>query len=140
VAVVAPERFAIEPLATDKGTLPANGFTILPGQRLVLEIRLSSRPAALHGRVLAPDGQPAIGAVVLLQAQDSTLGWRIAGRDTTTTNAQGEYRFDGLPAGSFRVLPTFEYQRPEQVDWSAVAGGASVRLSENDQVEMNLQL
>lgn len=52
--------------------------------------------AALAGRVLGPDGRPAAGARVVLRGSGAA--------DTVArAAADGRYRFDALPSGTFRV-------------------------------------
>ncbi len=139
VTVSAPRTVLVHSFETVERPLAANQFTAMPGSRVFLAALLSSKPASLRGKVLTSDGQPAIGVTVLLSASAKDAQWRLAGRDVVRTDDKGEYQFDGLPPGDFRVLATMDYQRPEQVDWSE-AEGVSVHLEEGESELLNMRL
>lgn len=69
----------------------------------------------LSGRVTDANGAGVVGATVVLRAQEAAG----ATARTTTTDAAGEFRFDGVRAGNYRVLAS-------NAGFSAAAETASV--------------
>ena len=63
---------------------------------LYLALAAPADTSALTGRVLDPAGRPVPGATVIV---DGPMGVR-----TTTTDAEGRFRFDGLAEARYRVL------------------------------------
>lgn len=137
--VSAPRSAIAESLIVSDRPAVVNEFRAMPGETILLDVVITAKPASLRGVATTSDGQPAIGAVVLLHSPDKELRWRIAGRDATYTNDKGEFKLEGLPAGTFRVLATYDYEKPEQVEWSVVES-TSVRLAEGEEAVVNLSL
>jgi len=79
-------------------------LTLRPGDKHEIEMEASSKPASLSGQVLTSDGQPAIGAPVVLNPLDPSLRSLLGGPRTTRTDHQGRYRFDGLPPGDYEAV------------------------------------
>jgi len=102
-------------------------------------IKLSSRPAAIHGVVSGPGQDPAAGAPVYLEAFDPETGRRLADVRVTRTDAHGQYRFRDLAPGVYRILSTFEFEDPDEETMGA-AGARSVTLSEATGSEQALDL
>jgi hypothetical protein len=104
-----------------------------------ITIKLSSHPASVHGVVNGPGHDPAPGAPVYLEAFDKDTGKRLAELRTTRTDLRGQYRFDGLAPGLYRILGTFEYEKPDS-DAMEAAGARSLRLSETTDTAQELDL
>jgi protocatechuate 3,4-dioxygenase beta subunit len=92
-------------------------------------IKLSSHPASVHGVVSGPGHDPAPGAPVYLEAFDKDTHKRLAELRTTRTDLRGQYRFNGLAPGLYRILSTFEYEKPDS-DTMEAAGARLMTLSE----------
>jgi len=95
-------RYAIVPQSPSY-SLPASGvapITAHKGER-IRNLTLSLvRDGAIHGRVLQPDGQPAVGiSVALVQASRVSKELKILqpSGPRKETGANGEYRFDVVP-------------------------------------------
>lgn len=91
---------AVRLVATGNGyrSGEANGLEVSPGERrdgIRIEIE---RGGSLAGRVLAPDGQPVPGAVVLVTANQLWGGFE------ARTDGDGRYRLVGLPEGVLQVI------------------------------------
>ena len=102
-------------------------------------IKLSSRPAAIHGRVTGSGQDATPGAPVYLEAFDQASGKRLIDLRTVRTDLRGQYRFRGLAPGVYRVLSTFEFDKPDSQTMEA-AGARSLTLSEGDDTAQDLEL
>jgi hypothetical protein len=102
-------------------------------------IKLSSRPASIHGIVSGPGHDPAPGAPVYLEAFDKDSRKRLAELRTTRTDLRGQYRFNGLAPGLYRILGTFEYENPDAESMEA-AGARWVTLVEATDTSQDLDL
>jgi len=100
------------PSANSRATNPSFGVTH------------HAQGASISGMVLDPDGRAVAGARV-------TLLYAMAELEVRQTNAQGQYRFDGLRGGNYQVVATFAGldQLPE-----------SIELRENEQRTSDLHL
>ena len=101
-------------------------------------IKLSSRPAAIHGMVSASH-DPAPGAPVYLEAFDPEQHKRLGELRVTRTDLHGKYRFSGLTPGAYRILSTFEYENPDAESMEA-AGARQVTLPEATNTAQDLDL
>lgn len=137
--VVSPPSHYIVSLSTDRGPLDGDEFTLEPAEQAGLRVVLSARPAGLQGKVLAGEGHPAIGAVVLLNPVDAALRPRIHGKNVARADANGEYRFEGLPPGEYQLVASFEIQDPADIDWRTQPS-TTVQLDEGRQPVVNLGL
>ena len=89
--------------STDMPGFPP-GVTLYAGQTAPLSVSLM--PAAeVTGRVVLPDGEPRPGVWVSLDSEPirPATGIGIIGRGSRVTDARGEFRFWGLPAGHYYV-------------------------------------
>jgi protocatechuate 3,4-dioxygenase beta subunit len=102
-------------------------------------IKLSSRPASIHGLVNGPGHEPAPGAPVYLEAFDKDTEKRLGDLRTVRTDVRGQYHFNGLAPGLYRILGTFEYEKPEPESMEA-AGALSLTLSEATDTAQDLDL
>jgi hypothetical protein len=102
-------------------------------------IKLSSHPAAIHGRVTGSGQDPTPGAPVYLEAFDQASGKRLIDLRAVRTDLRGQYRFRGLAPGVYRILSTFEFDKPDSQTMEA-SGARSVTLSEGDDTAQDLEL
>jgi hypothetical protein len=79
-----------------------------------LKVTVSSGPATVRGRVTQSINEPASGAPVYLEPFDPDTGKRLADVHKMLTDARGEYRFGGLPPGSYRIVSSFEFEDPDE--------------------------
>jgi hypothetical protein len=104
-----------------------------------ITIKLSSRPASVYGVVNGPGHDPAPGAPVYLEAFDKDTQRRFGELRTTRTDVRGQYRFKDLAPGSYRILATFEYEKPDS-DSMEAAGARSLTLSDGSDTPQDLEL
>jgi hypothetical protein len=104
-----------------------------------VQIKVSSRAATIHGVVNGPGHEPAPGAPVYLEAFDKDTGKRLGELRTVRTDLRGQYHFNGLAPGLYRILSTFEYEKPEPESMQA-AGALSLTLSEATDTAQDLDL
>jgi hypothetical protein len=95
-------------------------------------------PAALHGAVRY-ENKPAAGAPVFLEGWDPITRVRQVDLRETRTDVMGNYRFDNLAPGEYRVLSTFEYAAPSPQAFDALAAVA-VRLEKASDRAVDLEL
>ncbi|HXM46022.1 MAG TPA: carboxypeptidase-like regulatory domain-containing protein [Bryobacteraceae bacterium] len=104
-----------------------------------ITIKLSSRPASVHGVVSGPGHDPAPGAPVYLEAFDKDTHKRLGELRSTRTDLRGQYRFKDLAPGLYRILATFEYEKPDS-DSMQAAGARSLTLAEATDTTQDLDL
>ena len=104
-----------------------------------ITIKLSSRPASIHGVVNGPGHELEPGAPVYLEAFDKDTGKRLGDLRTTRTGLRGQYRFTGLAPGLYRILATFEYEKPDS-DAMEAAGARALTLDEATNIAQDLDL
>ncbi len=102
-------------------------------------IKLSSHPASIHGLVNGPGHDPAPGAPVYLEAFDKDTRRRVSELRTVRTDVRGQYHFNGLAPGLYRILSTFEYEHPDSESMEA-AGARSLTLQESTDTAQDLDL
>ncbi len=104
-----------------------------------LRITLSSNPGALHGLVSGLAHEPLAGAPVFLEAYDPDTRQRIGELQSALTDSRGIYQFRGLTPGSYRLLATFEIQKPDPA--AMENGGAKlVKVQEGADMAQDLDL
>ncbi|MCX6619887.1 MAG: carboxypeptidase-like regulatory domain-containing protein [Acidobacteria bacterium] len=106
-------------------------------QRVVLGVSL--HPAAIGGKVIASLGQPAVGAPVYLEMLDSLTLQRVGELRSTVAGTLGDYRFEGLPPGNYRLLSTFDLENPEQTVFDS-ASPKTALVKESGQATVDLEL
>jgi hypothetical protein len=100
----------------------ADGWNeVLVRQHSQLRFVLASPSSAIRGMVKA-SGEPAGGAPVFLEGWDSSARSRIGELRMTRADMRGNYSFDGVAPGTYRILSTFDYTAP---DVEAMAEGAT---------------
>ena len=78
----------------------------------LLRYTLSGGGAKLAG-VVKQGGETVVGAPVFLEAWDPLTRLRLADLRITHSGLHGEFSFDGLPPGAWRICSTFEYGNPD---------------------------
>ena len=99
---------------------------------------LSAGPCVVRGTVKSA-GEPVNGAPVFLEAYDPATRKRDGELRATRADIRGQYHFDGLPPGTYRILGTFEYLAPEQEAMDA-ANAPSLTLDPHGQIAKDLEL
>jgi len=102
-------------------------------------IKLSPDPASIHGLVGGPGHDPSPGAPVYLEAVDERTQKRWGELRTTRSDVHGQYRFNGLAPGLYRIVSTFEYEKPDSESMQA-AGARLVTLSKATDTPQDLDL
>jgi Carboxypeptidase regulatory-like domain len=115
-------------------------FLALPGRYNVLtRIVVSAKPAGIRGKVTGPGGDRMIGAPVYLEAIHAETHKRLLDPLSTRTDARGEYRFHGLPPGTYRLLSTFDIEDPDEAMMEA-ARARQVQVKEAATEPLDLDL
>ncbi len=145
MSVVAPPGYYATAVSGGTG-LPesergrADGWTeVMLRDTSSITIKLSSRPASIHGVVSGSGHDPVPGAPVYLETFDQATHKRLTDLRTTRTDLRGQYHFNGLAPGLYRILSTFEYEKPD-VDTMEAAGARSVNLAEATDTAQDLDL
>jgi len=108
-----------------------------PGYRS-LNFTLSAGPSAIHGTVKNSDDLVP-GALVYLEPYDPVADRRVAGLHVAYADMRGQYRFDDLAPGTYRILSTFEYLAPDTATMAA-AGAAVVTVGAHSGLSRDLDL
>jgi hypothetical protein len=89
-------------------------------ERRPMTFQLASGAGSIRGLVKSGD-EVAAGAPVYLEGWDPEAKQRVGELRSIRTDVRGQFRFEGLAPGSYRVLATFEYLNP---DVESMAGAA----------------
>ncbi|HLY16282.1 MAG TPA: carboxypeptidase-like regulatory domain-containing protein [Bryobacteraceae bacterium] len=118
----------------------ADGWTeVMLRDANAILIKLSSRPASIHGLVNGPGHDPAPGAPVYLETFDPETHKRLMDLRVIRSDLRGRYHFNGLAPGAYRILSTFEYENPD-ADAMEAAGARTLDLSEATDTAQDLDL
>lgn len=99
---------------------------------------LSTSPGAVAGTVRS-GSDPVSGAPVFLEPFDLDPTRRVTDPFVTVTDLHGQYRFTGLAPGVYRVLSSFEYQKPDSTVMTA-AGAVTVKVEQAHDSQQDLDL
>jgi hypothetical protein len=88
--------------------------------RRTMQFQLASGPGAVRG-VVKSGSDFAAGAPVYLEGWDAEAKQRVGELRSVRTDGRGQFRFDGLAPGSYRLLATFEYLNPDVETMGAAA-------------------
>jgi len=99
---------------------------------------LSGSPGTVHGTVKS-GGEPAIGAPVFLEPVDLEPARRVTQTFITRTDVHGQYSFNGLAPGNYRVLSSFEYVNVDSAIMSQAAA-KQVLLENTHDIQQDLDL
>jgi hypothetical protein len=115
-----------------------NEFTVR-GRSDGVFFTLSSSPGAVHGTVTGSTHDPVAGTMVFLETMGGDPRQRLVDIRSTQTDMRGQYRFVGLPPGSYRLLGTFEYQKLDS-DVMEAANARGVKVEEGRDLLQDLDL
>jgi hypothetical protein len=101
-------------------------------------ISLSGGASAMHG-VVKQSGSPASWAPVFLETWDPIERKRLVDLRETRADIRGNYRFEGLPPGSYRVLSTFEYLAPDS-NAMDLGGALGIEVAAHTDLQTDLDL
>jgi len=101
-------------------------------------ITLSNSPGGIHGLVKSA-GEPAASAPVFLEAWDAVTRARVVETRQTRADRRGNYRFENLPPGDYRVLSTYDYAAPDSGAFDA-ARAQQVRIESGTNLQLDLEL
>jgi protocatechuate 3,4-dioxygenase beta subunit len=135
----AAREYYVDSVRASGATGAENEFRALPGQRVSVEVTVGTRPAVLRGVVKTPDGQPAVGAPVFLNAMDAGARQRMGGTRMARAGQDGRYEFPGLAPGDYEVVSTFEFRGPKEANWQGVPA-RMVTLTEGQEASLDLEL
>ena len=76
---------------------------------------------------------------MFLEAWDPILRKRLLDLRATRTDAQGNYRFENLAPGDYRILSTFDYSDPDPQAFDAV-GALALRVEAKENRQLDLEL
>ncbi len=112
LAVIPPQGTYVSAFSpATRGARP-DGWNEIQVPRGQVTIAISGGASAMHG-VVKESGSPASWAPVFLETWDPIERKRVVDLRETRADIRGNYRFDGLPPGTYRVLSTFEYLAPD---------------------------
>ena len=101
-------------------------------------VALSTGAGAVHGTVKYSTTALS-GAPVFLEAWDPATRKRALELRETRTDMKGNYRFDGLPPGEYRVCSTFEFAAPDSGVFDAAQAHA-LRVERTTDTPVDLDL
>jgi hypothetical protein len=101
-------------------------------------ITLSSSPGGIHGLVKS-SGAPFAAAPVFLETWDPVTRGRLLDLRQTRSDMRGNYRFESLAPGDYRVLSTYEYAAPDSAAFDA-ARAQAVRIEPSTNLQVDLDL
>ena len=116
-----------------------NEIRLTPGSQNIVKLTLSAVPFTLRGTVRGANGAPANGAKVFLEPLSLEPGRRLSEVISASTDAKGQYRFQGLAPGVYRVLGTADYLTADTVVMEA-SKALPVKLEETRDVVQDLEL
>jgi hypothetical protein len=103
-----------------------------------IRFTLNGGPGVVHGTVKSL-GDPAAGAPVYLEAYDPAERRRLLDLRTVRTDTRGQYRFEGLAPGIYRVASTYEYRSPD-IAQMEMAGAQTVTVAQSGDQTADLEL
>ncbi len=104
-----------------------------------LEVTVSNRPAALLGKVLDARNEAVAGVPVYAERYERDNHRRAGEVRTARTDARGEYRFEGLVPGHYRLVSTFDFDEPDEETMEA-ARPATITVKEAERSALDLKL
>jgi hypothetical protein len=133
-----PGNYASGFFPAARGARP-DGWNEIPAPRSgLITIALSGGPSAIHG-VVKESGSPASWAPVFLETWDPVERTRLVDLRETRADIRGNYRFEGLPPGSYRVLSTFEYMAPDP-NAMDLGGALPIEIAAHTDLQTDLDL
>jgi hypothetical protein len=93
----------------------------------------------VHGVARNAMHEPVPGVPVFLEAYDTETRRRVADVRAIRSDTRGQFEFYGLAPGHYRLLSTFEFQMPDQIQMDA-ANPRLIRIDEAQNFEADLDL
>jgi hypothetical protein len=141
LSVTSPAGYYVSrftPSGRNGNTRPDGWNEILMQRFDTINIGLTGGASAMHG-IVKTSGSPAEGAPVFLEAWDPIQRKRLVDLRETRADMRGNYRFEGLAPGSYRVLSTFEYLAPDSKSMD-VAGAQPIEIVAHTDLQTDLEL
>ncbi len=120
VRAQAPQGHFIRSVDTGRGGRRRIGATsdwfevyVPPNSATAVRITVGTNPMTIEGKVLA-DGKPVGGVPVFVWPMLESARRALGGAPQTLSAADGTYRFDRLPPGSYKPLATFDLSELDQ--------------------------
>ena len=137
-AIPPPGNYVAGFYPSTRGARPDGWNEIQVGRSGQVTIAISGGPSAIHG-VVKESGSPASWAPVFLEAWDPIERKRVVDLRETRADIRGNYRFEGLPPGSYRVLSTFEYMAPDP-NAMDLGGALPIEIAAHTDLQTDLDL
>lgn len=118
---------------------------IYPAGSTFVRFSVSSGASAIHGVVKDAAGQfksagdAVSGVPVYLEPYEPLSRKRVGDLRIVRTDVRGQYRFEGLAPGSYRILSTFEYLAPD-VETMDIARALPVTIDTRNELSRDLDL
>ncbi len=128
------------PVSRDSPAPPQGWNDVLIGNVIAsrFTVTLSSGTSAIHG-IVRMSSDPAGAAPVFLETLDPITRQRLVDLRETRSDMKGNYRFDNLPPGDYRLLSTFEYTAPDSHAFDA-APARSLHIDSSTDPQTDLDL
>jgi hypothetical protein len=148
-ALLAPGRWELA-VIPPAGYYAAGFYPAAPGSRPegwneiqsprtgLVTIALSGGASSLHG-IVTESGSPTAWAPVFLETWDPARRTRLVDLRAARADVRGNYRFEGLAPGSYRVLSTFEYGAPDSQAMD-LASAQPIDIAEHTDLQTDLEL
>jgi hypothetical protein len=105
--------------------------------RRSMQFQLASGAGSVRGAVKS-GSDAAAGAPVYLEGWDADGKQRVGELRSVRTDARGQFRFEGLAPGTYRVLATFEYLNPDVETMGAAAQEITVAAHAEKALDVEL--
>ena len=139
LVISTPPKYAVAEVLVGRRPAGSNEVQFLPGQQLEIALVATPMVSGFSGTLRGTGDQPAVGAMVFLHATEETLTRRVYQKGTARTDAGGNFAFEGLPPGRYKVAGSFDVQTADEVDWSDPSLPV-VELEPGKEVTLDLRL
>lgn len=139
--VVAPPGYYVSAFGSPRNEAPRpDGWNdiLVNAYTRGVNVTLSNGPSAIHG-VVRDANRPAGGAPVFLEGWDPVSRNRVVDLRETRSDMNGNYRFDSVPPGDYRVLSTFDYAAPKPEIFDAY-GARTIHVEKTADAALDLEL
>jgi hypothetical protein len=114
-------------------------FKLLARRELAIKAVVSPNAASIHGKVTRGAGRAVGGAPVFLRQVNLPPEKRVIDPRSTRTSPGGEYQFDRLAPGQYRLMSSFEFASPDDAQMAA-ARAVEISVRESEERLQNLDL